>query len=94
MAKRKQRKRRWRWEIRNIRDGMVQAKPLDGRLYIGVDNPVIFVATLKHSLGAKWLPLPPRPYRVSYTTPDICDGHLFPKLHERRVYAAPPRRKK
>ena len=70
---------RYRWEIRQGKDGILEAHALNHEEYGG---NVIFVSTLK----GRGITLLKRPYRVSYTTSDLCQAWHKPKKYGRRAW--------
>ena len=74
--------KRYRWEIRNDSEdrSILRAHPLNHK-YDGA--PAIFLTTLQRDNGIAPLR---RPYRVSYTIPDLCRARWNPKAHGRRAY--------
>ena len=70
--------KRYRWEIREYKYGFVESHALNHEGY----GSTILVSTLKRR-GITPLK---RPYRVSYTIPDLCRAMYKPKAYGRRAW--------
>ena len=71
--------KRYRWEIRQRERGIVESRPLN---HDGYRGNAVFLTTLEN---CGITPLK-RPYRVSYTTNDLCQARWNPVRYGRRAW--------